>query len=34
MLFGWIYEGPSWDDANDRLAAIIVCEFLRWGALP
>jgi hypothetical protein len=34
LLFGWVYEGPSWEDAKERLATIIVCEFIRWGALP
>jgi len=29
--FGWAYEGQTWDDANERLATVIVCEFLYWG---
>ena len=32
LVFGWIYSA-TWDEANEKLAVIAVCEFLRWGAL-
>lgn len=32
-MFAWVYEAPTTEEANERMAFIAVVDFLVWGGL-